>query len=92
MKPSTSRCPESSGLGEILDDLRGGSGEPILPEPLLTSAELTLAEPDALNLRNEFLHGISNQARAGEAAMILQIGFALALTIQLGPVTSEPAT
>ena len=88
----TKRVGGIRGLGEILDDLRGGSGEPILPEPLLTSAELTLAEPDALNLRNEFLHGISNQARAGEAAMILQIGFALALTIQLGPVTSEPAT
>jgi hypothetical protein len=38
-----------------------------------------------LNLRNEFLHGISDEARASEAALILQLGLALSLTIRLGP-------
>lgn len=73
------------GLGEVFNDLRGDGTDPILPEPLLTACELTLVEPDSLNLRNDVLHGISDEVRACDAALVLQIGLALALGIRLGP-------
>lgn len=85
-KRPTKRVGGIRGLGEILADLRGEGSGPVLPEPLLTAAELTLVDPDSLNLRNDFLHGISDEARAADAALILQLGLALALTIRLGPV------
>lgn len=84
----TKRVGGVRGLGEILVDLRTDGDTPILPEPLITAAELTLVDPDSLNLRNEFLHGISDSATPVEAALVLQLGLALALTIGLG--THEP--
>ena len=80
-KRPTKRVGGIRGLGEILLDLRGDGTRPILPEPLLTAAELTLVDPDALNLRNDLLHGIRDEVRAGDAAMILQLGLALALML-----------
>ncbi|MDP9419440.1 MAG: DUF4209 domain-containing protein [Actinomycetota bacterium] len=90
-KRPTKRVGGVRGLGEILFDLRGDGNPPILPEPLLTAAELTLVDPDSLNLRNEFLHGISDEARAAEAALVLQLGLALSLAIRLGPEESGVA-
>jgi hypothetical protein len=90
-KRPTKRTGGIRGLGEILFDLRGpADGESILPEPLLTACQLTLVDPDALNLRNEMLHGTSDVTRAGDAALILQVGLALALTIRLGPAPARP--
>lgn len=73
------------GLGEILVDLRGDGTLPILPEPLITATELTLVDPDSLNLRNGYLHGITDPATVGDAALVLQLGLALLLTIRLDP-------
>lgn len=78
----TARVGGIRGLGEILYELRGDDA-PLLPEPFLTSAELLLVHPDSLNLRNEYLHGIQNEARAADAALILQLGLALCLLIRL---------
>src|SRR5690606_35918760 len=78
----TARVGGNRGLGEILYELRGDDA-PLLPEPFLTSAELLLVHPDSLNLRNEYLHGIQNEARAADAALILQLGLALCLLIRL---------
>jgi len=83
-KRPTKRVGGIRGLGEILADLRG-DGSPILPEPLLTAAELILTHPDSLNLRNEFLHGISNEARPAEAALVIQLGMCLSLCIRVQP-------
>lgn len=89
-KRPTKRVGGVRGLGEILNDLRGDDETgPILPEPVLTAAELTLVDPDSINLRNNVLHGISDEVRAGDAALILQLGLALALTIRLA--TEDPA-
>lgn len=87
-KRPTKRVGGIRGLGEILVDLRGDADRPILPEPALTAIELTLVDPDALNLRNEFLHGMKPEARASEAALVLQLGLALALLIRIGPEDS----
>lgn len=88
----TKRVGGVRGLGEILVDLRNDGEAPILPEPLLTAAELTLVDPDSLNLRNEFMHGISDEVRPGEAALVLQLGLALALTIRLDRRGSDHAS
>ncbi len=87
-KRPTKKVGGIRGLGEILADIRGdGTAPPLLPEPLLTSAELTLVEADSLNLRNDLAHGIKEIVDAADAALILQLGLALALTIGL----REPA-
>ena len=91
-KRPTKRVGGIRGLGEILADLRGDGDQIILPEPVLTAAELTLVDPDSLNLRNNLLHGISDNVRAGDAALILQLGLALALGIQLRLDEPSPAT
>ena len=85
-RPTRQRLGGIRGLGDILFDLRGNARSgPILTEPLLTACELALVHPDSLNLRNDILHGISDEIRAGDAALILQIGLSLALNIRLGP-------
>ncbi len=88
-KRPTKKVGGIRGLGEILADVRGdGTRPPLLPEPLLTSAELTLVDADSLNLRNDTAHGITEIVEAPDAALILQLGLALALTVDL-PEASE---
>lgn len=90
-KRPTARVGGIRGLGEIVADLRAGRGAsgPLLPEPLITSVELLLVDPESLNMRNEVAHGISGLGDQWQATLLIQLCLAIALAIQLGdPETS----
>jgi hypothetical protein len=78
-KRPTARVGGVRSLGEILSDLKELPDQSVLPEPLVTAAELTLVDPDGLNLRNDVSHGVTDEVRAVDAVHVLQLAVAISI-------------